>query len=370
MRRMYAILLLAALCSVAGLVCAEEVLPGEISAYFSRQGFSDYTCAGYGELRSAGEAFALMQNGEGHTLLFGFERRNGSWHCWLNTDKAVPQGTEEMRLSVYGANRFIATADGYTAVYPVISVIRLNAAGDYWVEGANYGLLSGGTDWQLVHYWNHERGTSVDLTPESLTYYGQGDNAERAEVVYGTVQTDIRYVNLQSIPRTLQDAQEKLTAAPVIPTGEMTAQEIQFTGGKKYNVYTGPGKKYARGGNGKAQVSTNDWIQVFGEENGWILIQYAINKDRMRFGWIPEKALPKGAEVPPAAFDALPAEALEELRVTDDPLNSGTEILSLPAGSEVTWLSMMGDWAYIESAGKTPVRGFVPAQGLRAKEKP
>ena len=72
----------------------------------------------------------------------------------------------------------------------------------------------------------------------------------------------------------------------------------------------------------------------------------------------------------PAAFDALPAEALEELRVTDDPLNSGTEILSLPAGSEVTWLSMMGDWAYIESAGKTPVRGFVPAQGLRAKEKP
>lgn len=47
-----------------------------------------------------------------------------------------------------------------------------------------------------------------------------------------------------------------------LPQGEV----IQFAKGKKYPVYAGPGTEYLRLGSGqKASVSTNDWIQVFGQ---------------------------------------------------------------------------------------------------------
>lgn len=92
------------------------------------------------------------------------------------------------------------------------------------------------------------------------------------------------------------------TIAPSIPPGELTAQNIRFRSDQKYDVYSGPGKDYLRASNGKATVSTNDWIQVFGREDGWILIQYAIDKDHMRFGWISEKALPEFAAVKKLVF--------------------------------------------------------------------
>ena len=99
----------------------------------------------------------------------------------------------------------------------------------------------------------------------------------------------------------INDTKNKHTAVPSIPQGELIAEDVKFAKGEKYEVYSGPGKDYLHAADGKAAVSTNDWIQVFGKENGWILIQYEIDKDHMRFGWIPEKALPKSS-IPSTVF--------------------------------------------------------------------
>lgn len=155
------------------------------------------------------------------------------------------------------------------------------------------------------------------------------------------------------------------TIAPSIPPGELTAQNIRFRSDQKYDVYSGPGKDYLRASNGKATVSTNDWIQVFGREDGWILIQYAIDKDHMRFGWISEKALPEFAAVKKLVFSPQRATLLNTTVVTDDPLFSQSALVTLPEGAVIYHLADMGDWSYIESISGDDVRGFVKHDLIR-----
>ena len=175
------------------------------------------------------------------------------------------------------------------------------------------------------------------------------DEGHTKGTVYGTVETNLRYFSLSAFPRTVKEARNKLTQAPAIPAGELTAQKIKFTGGQKLPVYSGPGDEYERAANGKASVSTNDWIQVFGSEKGFILIQYAISASQMRFGWIDQTALPKNANVGPLSFAYEDAAITANTFLTDDPLNSQTRVRTLTAGqSGVKRLAAMGNWVYVE----------------------
>ena len=192
----------------------------------------------------------------------------------------------------------------------------------------------------------------------------------------GEVQTDIRYVSFNTLPENIEEAKETVTTAPDVPTGMVlgnrgglyfTAKAVKFTGGKQYPVYTGPGEDYARSGNGKGTVSTNDWIQVFGRYDDWILIQYDISAERYRIGWIEAKALPKGASVQELALVMLDNEpyntVLEACMLTDDPLNSEEAIAHLPVGTRITELVYdFGGWSYVRVviSGQS-MCGFVPS---------
>ena len=147
-----------------------------------------------------------------------------------------------------------------------------------------------------------------------------------------------------------------------LPT--LSSREIRFSRGDKYPVYSGPGDAYLRGGKGKAAVSTNDWIQVFGQENGWILIQYEIDSSRCRIGYITAQSLPKNADVPDLSFPRQTAYTIAKTSVTDDPLRSGSALADLPAGAEVTMLARLGKDVYIEGKAKNRFRGFVPSDSL------
>lgn len=102
---------------------------------------------------------------------------------------------------------------------------------------------------------------------------------------------------------------------------------MKFTSGRKYKVYADPGEHYGQAESGKAVVSTNDWIQVFGEENGYALIQYDISSDRMRIGFIDSSALPKNADVGELAYEPIEATLRYDASVTDDPLHPRTTIV-------------------------------------------
>jgi len=55
-------------------------------------------------------------------------------------------------------------------------------------------------------------------------------------------------------------------SAPDIPQGTLNAEVTPFTPGQTYAVYSAPDSRSIRGAKGRARVSTNGWIQVFGAE--------------------------------------------------------------------------------------------------------
>ena len=152
---------------------------------------------------------------------------------------------------------------------------------------------------------------------------------------------------------------------PVIPEGTFSAEVLPFTGNQTYAVFSAPDKNSIRGAKNRARVSTNGWIQVFGAEGDWILVQYDITKKHNRIGYIYKNALPREVEVPELNLKKADAVANYDVEVTDDPLVSQTPLAKLTENSRVTCLGTMGTWTYIEGEenGKR-FRGFVPTECL------
>ena len=200
-------------------------------------------------------------------------------------------------------------------------------------------------------------GTVILLQPEGLTYDGTW--------VGGTVENRLAYIDLSRIPQTLAAARKKLSNAPEIPEGTLSADCVQFAAGQCYAVYSAPDKTALRGANGKALVSTNDWVQVFGRDDQWIMVQYDIASSHFRIGYIPANALPTDVSVPSLDFTGTTAVLNYACDVTDDPLNSQTKLISLPAETNVLCLGTMGSWSYVEGSQEgVRFRGFLPTESL------
>jgi hypothetical protein len=142
---------------------------------------------------------------------------------------------------------------------------------------------------------------------------------------------------------------------------------VKLRANEKYDVFAAPGRSSYRAANGKAELSTNDWVQIFGEEDGWLLVQYDISRDQMRFGYIAASALPRNTEVQSLRWYDLPEQTVKtNTYVTDDPLASRSTICWLNAGDKVKVLSDFGSWYYVEvtpGTGKT-LRGFIPQTAI------
>ena len=153
--------------------------------------------------------------------------------------------------------------------------------------------------------------------------------------------------------------------APSIPAGTLTASLVSFTSNQTYPVYSAPDSRSIRGAKGRARVSTNGWIQVFGSEGDWILVQYDITDTHNRIGYIYKNALPADVTVPELNLTSIASVVHYDVEVTDDPLVSRTPLARLTENSKVTCLGTMGEWTYIEAeADKERFRGFVPSACL------
>ena len=221
--------------------------------------------------------------------------------------------------------------------------------------------------WAVTHVnYKDSKGkyTSIDVYDKKLVYSEEKNNWKKV-TVQGVSPRAFEQFSLGSFPLTSSAGKESLSLPPDIPVTNDSyampqAQNIKFTSNKKCAVYSGPGKHYLRSANGKASVSTNDWIQVFGYQDDWILIQYDISSDHMRIGWIQKSALPKKASVSQLNMSNTPAYTVQQAIVTDDPLNSQQSIYTIPQGQQVTFLMKMGSWDYVSySDGKTSFYGFV-----------
>ncbi|MBE5768454.1 MAG: hypothetical protein E7333_02555 [Clostridiales bacterium] len=342
-----------------------ENTPDSIRAFLQESRWKDWEITGWTDTDAPGKktacAFVAVQKGKEHDLLaFAYD---GDWVFLWNNPYALPRVEEPVILDRLGDGGEIG---GLRWFYVVDNEIQ---------EATCTFAYDGNGKWLLQHvghigYYRPDAPTMfIDATREGRLHMEnvgwalEGEEVDR--VFYGEYQRDLRYFSMEDFPLTVKEAREKLTVAPDIPWGTLTAEKIKFTGGQKYKVYHGPGEAYGQAGGGKAVVSTNDWIQVFGVQDGWAMIQYDISADEMRIGWIDAEALPKKASVPELTFPGeKSAYTTEAVVLTDDPLGSCREVIRLAQGQVVSWLATMGEWAYVEVSTGDQLQGFVPADSL------
>ncbi len=344
----------------ASVALADDGLPQDVAAYFSDD---TYQLESHCQI----EDYFFVAAKDGQTnILFVFKQSGDGWKYSFRTSTGVPQGDGPLQVhkaNFEGSRRLV---DNKAYQLPTLSFAVLETREHEFVDiSVSYEYRDG--CWYLEDVMNR-RGREdywITFDNSTLTYYDEYEAQYPSGRITATVQRDLRYVNLEALPKTIEKARDTLTVAPELPTSaELTAKNIKFAGGKKYSVYAAPDATSYRGANGKAVVSTNSWIQVFGQEGDWILIQYSIDAEHYRFGYIQASSLPKNAVVAPLEFADTIAWTTRNISVTDDPLYAQTAMITLPEGAPVTWLATLGDWAYIESGTGDNLRGFVPSSSL------
>lgn len=345
----------------------EDFIPYEVRQFFADPALNGYTvrpgASQYFENTAGGTFFFTVVQKDGYNALYGFEEKNGRFQYWLKTDGAIPQGRGFFSLSRLSGDLYLLTDDPLHLDPDSLSILFTAADDEEQAECSLVFSPKPGGQWILQAASFHKCWDEAVISDNGIQYY-LNEGVGR-KFVSGVAERNLRYFSWDAFPKSIRDAEAALSNPPAIPTGELTAQRIKFEGGKKYPVYTGPGTQYDRANNGKAAVSTNDWIQVFGSENGYILIQYDITSTQMRFGWIEMSALPKGAAVSALRFAYDDAAVTAGGSLTDDPLYSRAAIRSVNAGQQVKWLAAMGEWVYVEIADQgKPIRGFFPAQSV------
>jgi len=363
------------LCMLLDAACAQAYMslpPEEVLAHLNSR-FEAYTLEDYCEVLNTPDGdygFALV-NQQGVRVLLGFFRRDGAMECWMDSMDAVPQ--TERRASFYH----------YEAGTLLSYIWDQYHEHQYVTDGFNIGV-SVPNEWyettQSSTYYEWDHGTfrlksyrndfyDVDIVGDTLYFWDIGNGLRNT--VQSRVETDIERVDFDQLPKEASDVVQTADKPPVIPwsheAGALYAEPYVFTPGRKYPVYNGPGTQHLRAGEGKASVSTNSWIQVFGQYDGWLMIQYAISDDRCRIGWIPRNALPQTQYVQQLMFAEHDLYTLSETwMLTDDPLCSQTALCSVPGGSSVEGLARLGyGWMYVRAVvnGKTWY-GFLPTDIL------
>lgn len=369
------LLLFAALLCVSCALADENAFcdepPAEVRAHISGR-WRDWELEDYVLVEDTPEGdygFALLNKGRAR-MLVGYHEQNGKMAYWLKSEPVAPQGEGHGWLETQrkGEQSLDARTDQYVTSDGLTFSIRTivpDSENDY--RGLRFNWKNGGFKLASFHDYTAYFGTAY-VEDGYLDYWGWGEWRHEANV-YGILQTDLRYVDFAALPKSPEQARKTLSAPPEIaPGGALTAKTVKFEGGKKYDVYTGPGKDYQRSGSGKGSVSTNDWIQVFGEKDGYLMIQYDLSADRCRIGWIEASALPKGKTVEPLTFLETGATLTRDCDLTDEPIRGQTALASFDAGTHVTLLSTLdSSWAYVRGPSGT-VCGFVPRDALAVSE--
>ena len=316
-------------------------------------------------------AFALLWDGVQRTLM-GYQLQDIAWVNTMDEVDAIPQidlpyvnlsvsrggGSWEMNGSLWYSE------EQHDVAYPQGPQVGVwTGDGEIVMERVEFVWENGG--FRLMHY-GHNPNCMIDVVEDQLVFYNiSGPEAWWTRCNFNPFLSE---VDFYALPRQITDVRFSGPDAPPIPaSGEENAlvpQSVKLRKNQKYAVYMGPGKHYGRAANGKAAVSTNGWVQVFGKYDGWLLIQYAVSDEQYRFGWITADALAKGekaAELPLIFGDWMNNE--RETALTDDPLNSQSALVTVPRWTEMERLAFLGDgFALVRVTLKGKEWwGFVPA---------
>ena len=367
MMKKFFLLMLTLMLTLCAACALADTVPEEIADLFDVKAWEGYEVArtnteeeGYAcflcdeDAIIGGQPVGLVIVSKGdHNVLCLVQKRSGQWRITGRNHNAIPDGDIIPAL-------YFDLQDDIDIVYgnnPLQGVVSISLKYDGRNVSFDGMVFEDGVD-----------STEAIIREGSIRYNFFDDLAYTGyETVYGVYDASFEAFNYRYFPKSPAEADAILTTAPDIPrnTGDPIAmprpQEPSLRTGEKYDVFSAPGRSSYRPANGKAVMSTNDWVQVFGQEDGWVLVQYDISSGQMRFGYVDASVLPRGVQVPVLAWAEIPYEIVSDTWLTDDPLNSCKTLMTLASGEQVTCLATMGDWLYVETtlSGKA-VRGFIP----------
>ena len=327
--------------------------------------FQDFTVTSWAEIAGTNWGFVALKKGE-QNILAGYARAGGKWTQQFVNETAFPQGEMRMMISdISGSDKWsekgvFIEQSGLRRWGKALHTCWGN--GEYYENQCIFELDRQGV-WQLSHYAHAGQSGMMDVTADALYFLEESkDNLK----IKARVGRDLRSFDLKKLPKTPGQARQPDALPPIIPAGFLEAWEMGLGAGGTYPVYSAPDKASLRGAEGKAAVSSKGWVQVFGREGAYILVQYAVAKGHFRVGYVDAAALSEHWDAPESLdFTRVQDKTLRDTKLTDDPLGTRQSLLSLKAGQEVTLLSKMDGFAYLETKqGKQTARGFAPLEAF------
>lgn len=303
---------------------------------------------------TVGGALMVLQKGERNVLCLMERDGRGQWRLEaLNTD-----------MLYQGADAPIPYI--YSEIVDQLELYFHHGSGDDTL--GEYVFLTRGMDgWRVTTYCDERAGLYVYLRKNLMTF-----TDERHRPSY-TVRVDFgsrfESCGLESIRQAAQRALSLLPEDASAPQeGYVLPDQVEgtFAKNQKFDVYAAPSADSYRAANGKASVSTNGGVEIYGETQGWLMVQYEVNRNQRRIGYITADALPMDTPVRSLDFAYQPAKLIQTAVLTDDPFWSRSELKKLKEGEEVTLLAIIADWVYVEAImpdGRA-VRGFIPSSAV------
>lgn len=351
---------------------AESALPSEVADLFTVQAWAHYAIATQPDMPE-GQAFTVMRDGKGYeAVLLVMRNTKSETNVLVMAEKATAKDDWKITMRNWGA---VNQGDANVPQLETLSDGRFCIT--YPNGDRAYFMRKSGV-WQLTTLTYGDT-TQVDVSRSGMTFQTLSESGKWVKTtVSGVVETAMAQFSMDRFPKTVAAAREHLTNPPTIPYSPWNwsaaygfpqpSQYAKLTAGKQYAVYSAPSENSFRAANGKALLSTNDWVQVFFEEDGYLLVQYAISSHQYRIGYITADAVKDLSEVNAiGSWANYPAEVLRTSSLTDDPLNSCGAVMTLQQGQQVTYLGQLGlEWAFVETttAQGKQIRGFVELSNL------
>ena len=253
---------------------AESELPEEVADLFTVKAWAHYAIANQPDMPE-NKAFAVMQEESGYeAALLVMRNTKSETNVLVLAEKSSAQADWKITMRNWGA---VGQGD---ANVPQLAVLADGRFVIHYPNGDSAYFTHEANGWQLTNLSFGDT-TQVEVTRSGMTFLTLSDNGKWVKTsVSGVVETAMAQFSMDRFPRTVAAAREHLTNPPTIPDSPWSwtypygfpqpSQYAKLAAGKQYAVYSAPSDTSFRAANGKALLSTNDWVQVFFEEDGYL----------------------------------------------------------------------------------------------------
>ena len=340
------LLLLLLICGVA---IAEDDFPVQVKQYFENEKILEIET-----YSSSEKLFAAIARDQNHErVLYAFQYINGKWECFAKTKNAIPK----MELKV-----FVSVSDTYQDSniesiqnIPNISIWFMEPNEDHY-ELLMVFLLDG--DRYILRDVIPHHGSMRYENGAVFIYEDDCFASQRGYVQYPASADLTAFVCDDFLSYTQKWDEKYYELTNDIYFDDSHPLLYYWPTDQTIPVYSAPTNNALIEANGKAKVSTNDWILIYGGDKDYYLIQYAINESAMRFGYITKQSLNYSTPLE-MMWSNQKATVKSKTNLINDPLGSKTKIKSVAAGAAVELLGALNGWAYVEYKSSSVVRGFL-----------